>query len=539
MSHRLVRQLISDSTPPMNRLIVDGLATSHIPMSEDYIHGIMKNAVESFPQGIEYLGCERCDPSEEFREVTRPRNNKRTIDIARSDLYLMKYFFRFKGKDLPPRYLYLPYVSEGGTIFLGGSRYVISPVLTDKVISPGQNNVFVRLLRDKVTFERLYHSMIIDGVREFTQIVWSAIYRKSAENRKVAQTTKAMTCLTHYLFCKYGFSETFKKLVGFVPVVGDADITEGSYDKDDWVICKSSQIKPKTFIGDYYNPNPITLAIPRPHWNAYTKSLVSEFFYIVDHFPTRISPQSVDNKNLWMILLGHIIFSGVYGEGKLYNNIAEHFNSLDEYVDNLVIIKLKEIGYEVTDFYSLLALVIKHFNHWIITGSEQVNSLYNKELSVLYHVLFEISSAIFRTGFRLNKIATKKELTEKEIVEVMNKNLRVGLIYSITRSHVNMSTVSYSGDNKFFKITSMMVPQASATNKTVRVKKSKSVSNDPSKKIHESISTVGSYLYLPKTSPRRDSRISPYVLIDTNTSVVLENFKHKTLIDKVGVMLKE
>ena len=183
--------------------------------------------------------------------------------------------------------------------------------------------------------------------------------------------------------------------------------------------------------------------------------------------------------------------------------------------------------------------MIKHFNHWIITGSEQVNSLYNKELSVLYHVLFEISSAIFRTGFRLNKIATKKELTEKEIVEVMNKNLRVGLIYSITRSHVNMSTVSYSGDNKFFKITSMMVPQASATNKTVRVKKSKSVSNDPSKKIHESISTVGSYLYLPKTSPRGDSRISPYVLIDTNTSVVLENFKHKTLIDKVGVMLKE
>ena len=65
------------------------------------------------------------------------------------------------------------------------------------------------------------------------------------------------------------------------------------------------------------------------------------------------------------------------------------------------------------------------------------------------------------------------------------------------------------------------------------------ISRKSIEKIHESISTVGSYLYLPKTSPRGDSRISPYVLIDTNTSVVLENFKHKTLIDKVGVMLKE
>ena len=86
MSHRLVRQLISDSTPPMNRLIVDGLATSHIPMSEDYIHGIMKNAVESFPQGIEYLDA---------RGAIQAKSSEKLLDleITKEQLILLGLIF--------------------------------------------------------------------------------------------------------------------------------------------------------------------------------------------------------------------------------------------------------------------------------------------------------------------------------------------------------------------------------------------------------------------------------------------------------------
>ena len=531
--------LIKKHTPLVNPRVANGIAVEHVKYAGEYINSVMVSAAQSFPEGLEYVGCEQCTPQEEFNEVTRPRNNKRDIDIARSDLYLMKYYFRFKGVDMPPRYLYLPAVGEAGSIFLGGSRFIVSPVLTDRVISPGYNNVFVRLLRDKVTFERLFHTMQINGARTTTQIIFSAIYRKTTEIKKMVRTTKAETTLTHYLIAKFGFTEAFKKFCHCVPVLGTTEtITAELYPADKWVICSSIKIKPKTFIGDHYKPSNLAMAVPIENFSSVTKSMVSEFFYIVDHFPTRIVLEHVDNKTIWMVLLGHIIFSGVYGEGKLHGNILEHFNSLDEYMDNLVLSQLFDLGYKCSSFYDLLAIVLEHFNEWVINGSEQTNSLYGKELSVLYHMLFGITSAIFRTGFRLNKIASKKALTIKEITEVMNKNLRSGLIYSITRNHVNMSTIAYSGDNKFFKITSMMVPQDNASNRLTRVKKSKSVTDDPSKKVHVSIAEVGSHLYIPKSSPRGDSRISPFVTISAAGTVV-QNIENKVLLDKVAAMIKD
>ena len=47
--------------------------------------------------------------------------------MARSDVYLMKFLFSFNGVELPPRYIYLPFVGEAGTMFLGGSRYLVTP----------------------------------------------------------------------------------------------------------------------------------------------------------------------------------------------------------------------------------------------------------------------------------------------------------------------------------------------------------------------------------------------------------------------------
>lgn len=531
------RDLIVKSTPLTNPLIMNGLSVAHMAHVEEYINDVLVSASNGFPDGLEYMGCEQCTPQEEFNEVTRARNNKRNVNLARSDLYYMKYYFRYKGVDLPPRYLYLPFVGEAGTMFLGGSRYVVTPILTDRVISPGHNNVFVRLLRDKVTFFRVSHPVIINNKRYIGQVVWSSIYRKSKEAKKMVQTTKAVTSAVHYLLAKYGFYDMFSMFAGFKPVVGGSEINEDTYPLEEWVIIKSAGYKPKTYVGNFYKPSEIVVAVPIHHWTPFVKDLVTGFFYTVDHFPERINPSNVNDKNRWMVLLGHIIVSGVYGENKLYSNVAEHFTSLDEYVDMMVSKQLLEIGHECKDFYELLVVIIKNFNDWLIKGSDQTNSLYGKELSILYHILFDITSAIFRTSFRLNKIASKKELTIKEITEVMNKNMRVGLIYSITRSHVNMTNVNYSGDNKFFKITSMMVPQASASNKTARTKQSRTVANDPNKKIHASIAEAGSFLYLPKSSPRGDSRINPFIKLD-NRSTVIRDPSKIDLLDSVADKFK-
>lgn len=535
-------KLVDDCTVKMNPDIVNGIAVKHIQYAETYLNNIIASAAKSFPDGLEYTGCERTTPTEEFNEVTRVRNGKRLYDVARSDLYMIKLYFRFDGKDLPPRYIYLPYVSDGGLMFLSGSRFSMSPVLTDRVISPGINTVFVRLLRDKIIFERLNHSININGLRKQTQVIHAAIYRKSAELKKMQQTTKASTCLVHYLLAKYGWTGMFSKFTGYTPQVFGHDIDLSAYPPSEYVVLSSSKLKPKTFMGQFYTPSDINIVVPLEHWTDTMQALMAGVFYVIDHFPSRISAAHMDNTTLWCVLLGHIIFSGVYGEGRLYEDIQQHFNSLDEYIDTLVVIKLKEIGYDCTDFYDLLVLVIVNHSKWIIEGGDNTHSLYGKELSVLYHVLFDITASIFRTGFRLNKIASKKPagkkaLSEKEIIETMNKNIRLGRIFSITSGHINMATSAYSGDNKFFKFTSVMVPQANASNKTTRTKTSKASDGDPSKRLHVSIADVGSFLNLPKTNPSGAARISPYITLDKN-GVVMRSERNRELLDSVALALK-
>lgn len=530
----LLHQLMQREIPHVNPDIGNGLAVKHIPMVEKYIDSVMHSAAKGFPEGLEYLGCERCTPLEEFNYVSKKKNGRRSVDVARSDIYLMKYHFKFKGVDLPPRYLYLPYVSDGGTMTISGSRYAVSPVLSDKIISPGLSNIFVRLLRDKLTFERQPYAIIIDNINETSQVIWSMIYHKPQSLKTLKATVKMNCALMHYLLCKYGFTETFKRYGGATPVIGEREINDTNYPNTDWVICRSTQVKPKGFGKGFYQATEIRVAIRKEEFTPLVKSMITGFFYIVDHFPSRIMPTYVDNTRLWSILLGHILFSGSINEGTLYTDISKHFKSLDEYIDIIIAVKLKEIGYECNDIYHLFAIIIQNFNEWILDANEKVSSLYGKELSILYHVLYDITSAIFNLNFKL-KSASKKEITDKEIISTMNMVLKTGLIFSITRQHVNMSTVSYSGDNKFFKITCIMVPQTSSNRMTA--KKTRASISDPAKRLHVSVAEVGGYSNLPKSDPTGHARINPHLKIDDKGSVLQDPAKIP-LLSQVEEMIR-
>lgn len=526
--------LMQRETPPINPAIANGLAVLHIPMVEKYVDSVMHSAAKGFPEGLEYIRCERCTPYEEFNVVSKRKNGRRSVDVARSDIYLMKYLFKYKGIDLPPRYLYLPFVSDGGTMTISGSRYAVSPVLSDKIISPGLTNVFVRLLRDKLTFERSPHSIVVNDQHETIQVIWSMVYHKPASLKKIKSTVKADCSLMHYLLCKYGFTETFKRFGNCSPVIGEREINEETYPKSDWTICRSTSVKPKGFGKSFYKPTEIRVAIKNEEMTTMVKSMVTGFFYIVDHFPSRILPTYVDNTRLWCILLGHILFSGTINEGTLFNDISKHLKSLDEYIDNIIAVKLKEIGYECSDVYHLFAIIITNFNEWVLDANETVSSLYGKELSILYHVLYEITSAIFNLNFKL-KSASKKELTEKEIISTMNMVLKTGLIFSITRQHVNMSTVSYSGDNKFFKITNILVPQSSSNRMTA--KKTRASISDPAKRLHVSVAEIGGYANLPKSDPTGHARINPHMHIDEKGGILRDPEKIQ-LLSHIEDMIK-
>lgn len=532
----LFKRMLDKWTPKANPAVMNGLACIYVSKAEQYIDAVFKSVNRSFPEGLEYVGFERCTPQEEYLETTRPKNNKRTFNLARSDLFLVKYFFKFHGEPLPPRYIFLPYVTDGGIIHLGGALFHITPVLSDKVISPGLDNVFVRLLRDKVIFRRCQHSYVISGIRETIQVVWSAIYRKSKDGKKVPLTTKANTCMVHYLMAKYGFSATFKQYCGFVPVVGEEDINPDSYPPEYWVICESDKNKPKTFVGAFYEPTKIRLAIPVDKWNTFVKSMVGGFFYTVDHFPAHVPAKEVDNIPTWMILLGHITFSGLYGYNTLYSKIEEHFTSLDEYVDTIKIEELAEAGYKVENFYDLLALVVRNFDEWVVHSGQHSIPVYGKTLEVLYYVLFDVTAGIFRANFMLNKLATKKTLTMKDVVETFNKRLKTGAIHGLRGGKIVASNVSYSGDHKYPKITSVLSEQETLPGGSRGRKKRKVVTERD--RIHVSMLEAGSLLFLPKSNPSPMSRCNPFIKVNLANGVIESTPEFQEVLEKTDKLLK-
>lgn len=533
---RLFSNLVKQHTPQVNPLIMNGLAVHYMKKTEEYIHQAIMSASKSLPKGLVYVGYERCNPIEEYEQTTKPKNNKRTFDLARSDIYLVKYKFTFNGEPIDDRYIYLPYVSDGGVITLGGAKMHITPVMSDKVISPGSDNVFVRLLRDKIIFKRSYHNVVVDGVRETTHVVWSRIHRKPMDNKRIPPTTKAQTSAAHYLFAKHGFSYVFQRYCGFVPVVGEDEINTDTYDPKKWVICESAMVKPKTYIGEFYKGSNIRLAIPRDKWDATVKGFVVGFYYVVDHFPDRFKPTYVDNIDLWKILLGHIIFSGLYGENKLFTNITEHYSSLDSYVDGIIIEKLKENNYHIEDFYDLLALLIVNFNSLILNTENNTTSMYGKTLEVLYYVLFDITSSIFKVNFRLNKSAMKRPLTKKDVNEAFNKNMKPRAIFGLTSGKIISEAVSYSGDHMYPKITSKITEQESLPGATRGKAKRTVVGED--KHLDVSMIEAGSILYLSKSNPSPTNRLNPFAHIDIQTGTIIRNPVLKETLDATQAILK-
>lgn len=534
MFPKAIAELVDNATPKINPVLGNGLACTHLEYVEEYVDSIFKSAAVGFPPGLTYDGCRRCTPQEEFNQTTKQRGNKYVFDVARSDIYLMEYKFSYQGVKLPSRYMFLPFVNDAGIIFLGGSRFVISPILSDRVISIGVSNVFVRLLKAKLIFNREPYHFKVNGLREDLQVAWSKIYNEKKNPNAPASTVKAKCTIAHYLFCKHGFSETFKRYANCDPVVGGPEINKDTYPESDWNICYSSQLKPKGFGRSFYETNEIRVAVPKHKYTPMVKNLIGGFFYCVDHFPSRIKVEFINQTSLWMVLLGHIIWSGNIPQGKLFIDVQDHISSLDEYIDLIYHKKLKDIGYDCTDIYQLFALVIEKFNDWLLSSEDRVNTMYNKELSILYFICYEISSAISNLCFKL-KSAQKKELNAKKIITIMAVNLKPGLIYKITREHGEVTTTSSSGDNKALKTTLLLVQQsASSKNKS---KKDRLSISDPTKRLHSSVAEIGAFLALPKSDPSGRSRLNLHLQINQN-GLVLRDPKRAELLDGVQEMFK-
>ncbi len=531
--------LLHAQMPKINPDIANGLAFKQMQHPEVYVDRLLRIAAQDFPPEVKYDDYHICTPKEEIAELTRKRSSPTTLELSRRDLYMVKFKFKFNNghheEDLDPWCLYLPIVSDGGLIVLNGSLYQISPVLTDMGLSVGQDEIFLKTNSNRIKFHRSSYDFLCDGNQISTYVIWSRAHNRSSKPVGNRMTVKADPTLAHYLFAKYGLTNTFNIMANCEVRVGD-ETTVNAYNcpSDKWVICQSAfhlttNIRPKGVRDKFWSPSNIRLAIPRDKLNLLTEGLIAGFFYVLDLFPHRFEPNPdyYDNPSLWRILMGIIYWGQGESEGKHLVDINSHIDFLDKEIDVVTQKILASEDVFVNDIYDLFANLIETYSSRVTQGISQLPSMYGKHLVTMDYVMRDVSCAINSFKFAIQP-GKRKALTKREVETQGWKHLKSNLVTKITDSaHGEVNSISIPGDNKIFKGTSSLILQPdSGGSKTNNVFND----GDPSRYCHMSIAEVGSIATMSKSEPTGRSRPNPYLLLDGDK--VARNPKFIDILDR-------
>lgn len=521
---------IAEITPRFNKQLVEGIVYHRVNKAINYIDNFIKYSVSSKTNThLRYLGYKEVSPKDEIKFLFN-KSSKVVHDIAENDIYLVKFMFQYGDEEEVREYFfYLPYMSRGNILHLSGNKFLVMPVLSDKVISIGDKIIFINILTAKYNFTRTYFSVIIDGNYHRVPIVNTELYKNQV--KKLEDTTKANTTVMHYLLANFGYTATMQMLLGFVPkAVYD-------YDKSDKMVFRSTGIPPQGYIRpkELYKPTNIKFLVDANQYDENVLYCIGNLFYILDNFPDSITIDELDNTLTWRRLLGEIIHSGNHGLAYLSEKIGAHFNDLNSSFDTITVNKLKDIDVTAGSLIELLTVIFKNFNNWIME-SESRSLYYNKTYEVESFVLSYLTSRVTRIVLDINKEELRignEKLDAKIIDKIFKKYFVTRAIFSLKKEKQYVTSVEYSGDHLYFKNTSMVVQQESDF---ININ-NPDVNTSERKKIIASMATVGSILGLSKKNPTPLIRANPYVNVDFATGTILPHPQFNDIVERTDRLL--
>jgi len=527
----LLAEYIKKIIPKFSKEVVEGICYHRINEAIVYIDNFIKYSCSGKTNThLRYIGYEEVNSKDEIKFLFS-KSSKIVHDIAENDIYLVKFKFQYGDEEeLREHFFYLPYLEKGNIIHLSGNKFLIMPVLSDKVVSIGDKIIFINILTAKYSFSRTYFSVTVNNRFFRVPLINTELYKNQV--KKLEDTTKANTIVMHYLLANFGYSVTTKMLLGFTPsVVYDCLEQEGK------VIIKSTGNVPHGYIGnkEIYSPSPIKFIIDEKDYNENVLYCLGNIMYILDNFPDSIDITEMDNVLVWRRLLGEIIHSGNHGLNYLSEKINAHFNDLNSNFDVITINKLKDINIHSEKLMDLLVIIFQNFNNWIM--STQNRSLYyNKTYEVESFMLSYLTSRITRIVLDINKEELREnnaKLESKIVDKIFKKYFVARSIFNMKKEKQYVTSIEYSGDHLYFKNTAMVVQQESDF---ININ-TPEVNTSERTKIIGSMTTVGSILGLSKKNPTPLIRANPYVNIDFKTGTILPHPEFNDIVDNTDKLL--
>jgi len=464
----ILKQVIDNNVPRFNKDTTEGSASAILKTAPDYLDSIFKSAIKSLtiPKSsttgvadLEYIGYRRLTPIEEYTYMSR--NRRSVYDLSRTDITLFKLTFKYKGEEVD-KFIYLPFAGPGNIFYVSQTAYTIPQVLSDSVISPNGGIVFVRLLKDKISYKRMYKNIIVDGMRCAKSVIYADILRTKVSDH----IGKPLTSPSLYLCGKYGLREVVRRYYKDTEVIVTTDNVD--HLRTTHHVYESTKIKPRGLKTLNYVGHDLKLVISKEAgYNAFIDNLFVGIIYTqdilnyADDFVSLYNSGQVEEEKMyWRILLGRVVYKNAYSIDRIIADIDDHFVSCDSYMDSLIIQKLQDSGIVVEDFFDLIAVVLQQYNS--LLTKDYNNDIHSRYLDILYYLLYDFILGFNRVILNLNKRSARKDIVLREFKKIWSNDISAKKIFSLVRSQAtNLAVVpaNATSDSKYLPVTCILEDQ--------------------------------------------------------------------------------
>ena len=538
--------LVREKTPKFNPDIARGYASKEMAEGEEYVKAVLKAASASLPEEIEYVGPGTITTKEAL-EILMGENrggkngNRQSYEYARSNIYLMKCLFRYKGELVAPQYIGLPFVTDGALMKITGSTYSVAPQLADIAVSVTSSEIFVPVTRDKLKYHRNTHPIRFNGMTTIGNVVWSNLYRDSKRDTSNMNKTVVMnTAVVHYLLAKFGLTETARRMGVGDYIVGDSDEERVKYMSQGYLVYESSRQPPRG-LKQQTDPTKLWFAFHPDQLNdAISRDFIASFYYIVDHFPDRITINELDNPVRWLVLLAHAVFANGEKETKLLELVRNHINSIEHYVDakSREWFELDGIGH-VEDIYDLMVEIANSYTRRRLDAAKTSTSMYNKYLLVNRKVYSDIVSGIFKCIYKLQQKVRSRgdQFSRSELETELKNHLNSRRILRLNQAvHPEVEPVSCPGAYMAYKVTTRLVLQSNVTNSS---KAAKTIFDPFTMGNDVSIAECGMMLAPTKGEATGRGQFNLFTKVEARTGKILQKEHLRHITDPTQELLKQ
>ena len=551
--NRVMLDMLKKNTPHFNKDVTDGSAKKILETVPDYFDDIIRSSIKSLNPSVDlkYLGYRRLSPKEEFNLTLMNSNNKSNYDLAESYIYMVEYIFEYQGQKIS-RPLYLPYCERGNIIRISNTQYHITPVLSDMVISPSYDRVFVRLLKDKLTFLAESKNFILNNEKIPGIIIHTNIVKTNAMNI-MDNIGKPLTSISLYILGKYGFKESMFKFIGtdkWIVTTDNVDDIRSEYN-----VFESTKVKPRSLKLVAYTGHDVKICIHKSvKLNNFIENFIFGIIYTLDILPMQAEDmvsivnqaskpnatqvEKEDEILFWRILLGRVVYKNSFSIDRIVMDMSEHFDNLNGYIDSQIKNKLRENGVILDNFFELLGLVLSNYNVWLINSKEYNSDVKNRYIDILYYIMCDMIIGFNKVIISINKRVSKKaNMRIEEITKVLTNELSTRKIFNIAKSQspsLCLMVVDSSSDLIYPKITAVFEDQSRGSGP-----KRNSTAQFPehTKTLRGNQLVIGSLLNLTKSAPSPVFRINPYLRYNIYNGMIDIDPELKQSIDVLDKLL--